>query len=546
MLRFALATALLVLAAPARSAEPQPGDFVPGYTVTGRVLSEAGGKALPGVLVTLWNGDGLGRWTGRTNEKGEYSFSGVKPGDYYKVWIEERPATEAGVWSEAVVVQVKDRPVRAGDLFATLPQSLSGTVTDVDTGKPVAGAELNFSTADRNRDSVKTDDKGRFRLFVTPRDVDICCNGTDERYEPSEQRHLVGVGEGKHVNGTDLKVKSAPPFTGLVVNPDGKPAKAANVLVEMRWASPAGGGFGELNTGRDRWFKTDAEGRFTGYLRGSRGTTAVDLKVFARPLDHTTGGVATAKTTAKDEYRLDPIKVTLARSANILVRVVDPDGKGVPDSGVLASTHLWRDWSGLGGAVKDLGDGKYLVMGLIPGVEYHVWANPPGLRGAAHPETITLKPDETRELADLRLEWWGKKAVPGLIKKLQGANAFERDLALALLGELGAEAADAVPALVENLKNAKSNSVRFSAATALGKIGPPAKASVPDLIKALQEDNGGGVQREAATALGLIGEAAALPALKVASEHVDQDIRKAAAEAIKRLDEWAKKRPLLP
>ena len=68
--------------------------------------------------------------------------AGVKPGDAYKVWITERPGKETGVWSEAVGVIVGDRPVRADDVFTRLPQSLSGTVTDVDTGKPVAGAEV--------------------------------------------------------------------------------------------------------------------------------------------------------------------------------------------------------------------------------------------------------------------------------------------------------------------------------------------------------------------------------------------------------------------
>jgi HEAT repeat protein len=186
-------------------------------------------------------------------------------------------------------------------------------------------------------------------------------------------------------------------------------------------------------------------------------------------------------------------------------------------------------------------------MGLIPGLEYHVCVNnTPGHQAAMYSDTITLKPEETRELKDIRLDWWGKKAVPGLLKKLQSPDMYDRESAASLLGELGADAAEAVPALVKKLKDDPRNTVRFSAAAALGRIGPWARAAVPDLIEALQEGTGGGVQREAATALGLIGDPSALPALKVASTYRDTDIQRAAVEAIKRLDEAAKNRAILP
>jgi hypothetical protein len=552
-----IVVAVLLVAGPhASGAEPDSPFLV--YPVTGRVLTEPGGKPVAGVLVTLWNGSGAGRWTARTDAKGAYAFPDVKPGDYYKVWIEERPAKDAGVWSEAVVVAVKDRPVTADDLFVRLPQSLSGTVTDADTGKPVAGAEINFSTADRNRDSIKTDANGRYRLFVTPREVDLYCNGTADRYDPPDQRHQATVGTGKHVKDIDFKVKSAPPFAGRAVYPDGKPARGVKVWVEVRRPVLPVGGIGDLDTRKWYFLTADDEGRFVGHMLGvrkiataavpgdrnaeARKAAPVELLVAARPLDHTTGGIVRGKTTAKDEFRVEPLEVVLSRSANVLIRVVDPDGKPLTNSAVTASNYSWQDWSGLGGPVKHLGDGKYLVMGLIPGLEYHVWANTPGLRSAECKEVVTLKPDETRELADLRPEWWGKKAVPGLVKKLQSPDMYERQLAAALLGELGADAVDAVPALVEKLNKDPQNSVRFGVAAALGKVGPPAKAAVPDLIKALKEDGGGGVQREAATALGLIGDYAAMPSLKVAATHTDTDIARAAAEAIKRLDELAKKR----
>lgn len=97
-----------------------------GTTVTGRVVSEPGGKEVAGVVVTLWNGSGGQRRTSQTDDAGVYSFANVEPGEHYKVWIQERPKTEAGIWSEGVVVRVKDRPVRADDLFRTCRRVFPG------------------------------------------------------------------------------------------------------------------------------------------------------------------------------------------------------------------------------------------------------------------------------------------------------------------------------------------------------------------------------------------------------------------------------------
>ena len=50
------------------------------------------------------------------------------------------------------------------------------------------------------------------------------------------------------------------------------------------------------------------------------------------------------------------------------------------------------------------------------------------------------------------MEWWGPKAVPGLIEKLKLKDARVREIACRDLSSLGADAAEAVPALIEALK----------------------------------------------------------------------------------------------
>ena len=536
---------IVLFAGVAQAQAPPAKDRPKGTTVTGRVVSEPGGKPEAGVVVTLWNGNGGENSTSRTDDAGVYSFANVEPGDYYKVWIQERPKTEVGVWSEGVVVQVKDRPVRAGDLFRMLPQSISGMVIDLDTGKPVPGANINFSTADNNRDGVTTDSEGRYCLFVTPREVELECYGTDERYEGSRQTHKVTVVADKHIKGIDFKVKSGPKFTGLVLFQDGKPAKGLEVLVEL-WRLPLAFDGNDAGSGRHFRVNTDEKGRFLGYMRVGEARDrmqTVALKAIARLPDGTLGGVADAKTSTKEEYKVNPLKVVLAKTAGVKFRVADPDGMPITNANVTASDinsgWYWHNY--LGGPVNHLGEGKYLMTNLIPGLEYHLAIERKGHQTGTQKKKLVLNPDEIRELGDIRLEWWGKKAVPGLLNKLQSADMYDRETAAHQLGQLGADADAAVPALIEKLNQDPTNTVRYGVAAALGKIGPAAKLAVPSLLRALQEDTGGGVQREAATALGLIGDLSALPFLRNALKNPDRDVQNAAAESVERLEKVLKK-----
>ena len=56
------------------------------------------------------------------------------------------------------------------------------------------------------------------------------------------------------------------------------------------------------------------------------------------------------------------------------------------------------------------------------------------------------------------------------------------------VGLMGAKAKDAIPALIEALKDKEWN-VRLRAAEALKKIGPKAESAVPALIEALNDED---------------------------------------------------------
>jgi HEAT repeat protein len=118
----------------------------------------------------------------------------------------------------------------------------------------------------------------------------------------------------------------------------------------------------------------------------------------------------------------------------------------------------------------------------------------------------------------------GKPAVPMLKKALQHeATAY---WACLVLGEIGPDAAEAVPALADVLADANRPEVRREAALALGSIGPAAATAVPALRDALGQGEPA-VVAAAAYALGQIGPRAkpAVPALEKCAESLDLLLR---------------------
>jgi hypothetical protein len=87
-------------------------------------------------------------------------------------------------------------------------------------------------------------------------------------------------------------------------------------------------------------------------------------------------------------------------------------------------------------------------------------------------------------------------------EQLRAKDAADRRRAATALGELGAAASPAVPALAEALAD-EDATVRQAAAAALGRIGPEASAAAPVLTLALGDPDAG-VREQAALALAVI------------------------------------------
>lgn len=125
-------------------------------------------------------------------------------------------------------------------------------------------------------------------------------------------------------------------------------------------------------------------------------------------------------------------------------------------------------------------------------------------------------------------------AVPALVVALREEDALP-GVAAQALAKIGGAATAAVPALVEVLGRDDARR-RWNAAIALGRIGPAARAALPALAAALR-DGDPRVRAQAALALGRVGVAAGpvLPALTAALRDESDEVRAQAARALGRL-----------
>ncbi len=321
-----------------------------------------------------------------------------------------------------------------------------GKVTEEGTGKPVAGARVEFATRRGPGDagssmSAHTNSDGSFRLGAEPEPGYIFARGTDDDYvfqsissqvvwpgRPGGGRlcsHAYSAVDLKPETGSqevNLAVRRAATVGGQVVGPDGQPVRDAwifspVILNPMKaYAGWSASYHGKLSNGRFeiRGLAKDAE-------------VPVYLLEPARKLG------AVVKLSVKSAAT-GPITVRLEPCGSAQARIVEPDGKPItkpvrdltitmvvtpgPARNNYPSDKATGELSADEGRLTELdpinyqaemvpdGEGRIMFPVLIPGATYRFTDYTMYVRGQTGPEIrkeFTVKPGEKLDLGDIRI-----------------------------------------------------------------------------------------------------------------------------------------------
>ncbi|GEM_PF-6931949 len=151
-----------------------------------------------------------------------------------------------------------------------------------------------------------------------------------------------------------------------------------------------------------------------------------------------------------------------------------------------------------------------------------------GMGSAAAPACATvLKVLEDQPAAYMRrsveetLLTVGEGAVPALTDGLRSPQPYVRASSAETLGRIGPPSRNAVPALIEAMKDADLNGARLPAIQAFGGIGPGAEAAIPALVALFDDDRDNSFRNAAVGSLLRMG-GKAIPALEVLLTRKDE------------------------
>ncbi len=536
---------------PANTELPKPPkglSKIPKVKLRGRVLDQPGGTGIGGVKVVVQTGLGYGIFPS-TDKDGRYTaeMEASQEKRFPTLWIDRAPLPAGESIAQRVNVTVTNDDVQVPDLYLQVPTSISGRVTDADTGQPIAMAMINESTLGG---SVATNKDGRFRIyFAGSGKTTVQCTGTgDSQYDCVSDPQQVTVDTDHSPADLNFRLRRRPSFQFEVLMPDGSPAQDARAWVQIHWHQDRPEvRLNSLNSGvaldppvthvRGNRFQAilplpevEVRDRYSGFA----------IHVFACLPDGSFSALAkTEQTKLGESPRL--LQIKLDKSAAAAVVLKDSQGRPVSSAKLIGSYSTGDSWRNLESLdrpidLRALGDGRFRLEGIVPGVQYHPLLQCGGKYAQA--KQFTAVPGKEYDLGTLTVDWWEGNSPRDLARRLQNRTSqrWDRVRAAQTLGEFGPDAATAVPALIDALKNDPNHDVSADAARALAKIGHAAKPALPHLINALREGHPS-VREAAAFALGEIGDQSALPALRAALADPVPDVQMFAQTAISRIED---------
>ncbi|MBI4602047.1 MAG: carboxypeptidase regulatory-like domain-containing protein [Planctomycetes bacterium] len=342
--------------------------------------------------------------------------------------------------------------------------SISGTVTERGTGRPVPGVPVVaarfvpdqpafLAAVDPDSPGAATGPDGKYKIIGLPpaehRVLPHVAEG-DWAPTPSRQAARVVLEAGAEVAGIDFELDRGGTIRGVVKGPDGKPAAGAHcsVVPANLVAASLRGDMEMIQLLGQKNAETDTEGRFE--IRGL--PLAQGYRVWA-----TAAGHAPAKSDALELTEEAPeaeVVLALAQGRSISGRVAHADGRAAPGVRVLILPDMQDIFTGdinasgadasattdSGGAFvfKDLGPGKYrLHTGRLDPLAF--------LDGGKAKDPVVL--DGTRDVTgiELTLEEDEKGRIAGLVVDGAGRPIEGAEILLSGPADFTGAASAAIP-----------------------------------------------------------------------------------------------------
>jgi protocatechuate 3,4-dioxygenase beta subunit len=339
MSRASLVLLAVLQVTPAVTQEPAPTG-----EIRGRITDGETGQPLPRAWVRLHTRDGGERWSTRTDEAGQYRFTGLAAGEYSGI-VDAGPSrsTHSMAFLSAGVgrpIALKEGETREHDVPLRRTYAIDARVVD-EWGDPLSGVRVSALSTESGRPTsllwnhnASTDDHGRQRVFgLEPGRYVVCAESSIagvsvggrgdallRTCHPSavheSEAQVVRVAR-SDVGEIEIRMRRGRTFTisGRVVDASGAPAPGTHlVLAQHR----LGGSTGMLQT-------VDAEGRFriTNVLPGEYAIEASiggpDRPEQRRPLERAFRPVRV------DTTDVSELSVTLQKTVTVIGRVTLED-----------------------------------------------------------------------------------------------------------------------------------------------------------------------------------------------------------------------------
>lgn len=219
-------------------------------TIAG-VVRDGSGAVVPDVAVSAHRVGG-GVWSDDTGEDGDYTLSGLTPGQY-RVQFDAADAAEpllaewfdgARDFYDAQLVTVSDGAVTTADASLQAPASVSGTVIGDDSLLPIEGVGVTAyrvsSSGDAWAADAATDVDGGYELTgLWPGTYRIAFEPTSgwvpESWDDADAASatLLTLSAGETLTGIDAALAEAGVISGTVTDPEGRPVAQATVFAHL-------------------------------------------------------------------------------------------------------------------------------------------------------------------------------------------------------------------------------------------------------------------------------------------------------------------------